>query len=120
MRRDNKTGVLTRINGHLNPAYFRRYYSKHKSRILRYNRAWRRTHKYSGIGNSDYREILVNLLYQRDGWFCPLCHRIIFPEDASVDHIKQRARGGHHDVLNIRLLHKQCNATRPKWNRRMK
>lgn len=111
--------MKARIDGRANPEYFRAYYAKNKDKILAHNKKWRSTHRYKGIGNAQYRAIVISLLRQRDGDNCEICGLPIESGQESPDHIIQRAQGGMNEAKNIRLVHRACNQTRPKWNRRM-
>ena len=55
-----------------------------------------------------YREALVYILVERDGWMCDICDEECHPEDASIDHILPISFGGQHRVSNFRLIHNKC------------
>jgi 5-methylcytosine-specific restriction endonuclease McrA len=99
------------------------YYIKNRERILAKHRSWdaktRRslTRKRSALTNFDYREAVVLLLLERDGNICQLCSEVVTAADSQIDHIVQRAVGGTNEPSNLRLVHKHCNAHRPKPRR---
>lgn len=46
---------------------------------------------------------------KRDGYQCYLCGLEIVEEDASLDHVVPRSKGGVNALKNIRAAHKACN-----------
>jgi 5-methylcytosine-specific restriction endonuclease McrA len=49
-------------------------------------------------------------VYERDGWTCQLCHKLMTPATASLDHIIPLAVGGEHSYSNVQAAHRRCNA----------
>lgn len=58
-------------------------------------------------------------IYERDGWHCWLCGRVVprelrapHPLSATLDHVVPIARRGPHTRANVRLAHRICNTRR--------
>lgn len=61
-------------------------------------------------------------IYSRDDWMCQLClepvDQVLVTTDPfgdwapSLDHVVPQSKGGSHDVSNLRLAHRWCNAVR--------
>lgn len=97
--------------------YARQYYLENKEKWVRARRA---KGKENDTGRK-YREMVNNLLIQRDGNVCELCGDILDPnqEVLHIDHILPRCDGGTHDAENIRLVHAVCNLTRNKHSEQL-
>jgi RNA-directed DNA polymerase len=55
------------------------------------------------------RNIIVQR-YDRQGGICPLCNEpIISLDEANLDHILPKSRGGSNDRENLQLVHRKCN-----------
>lgn len=59
------------------------------------------------------------LVRDRDGDACHLCGEHVHegfeqgdPEQATLDHLTERAAGGSSDIANMRLAHRSCNEQR--------
>ncbi|MEK9899141.1 MAG: HNH endonuclease [Rhodospirillaceae bacterium] len=59
------------------------------------------------------------LVRARDGDVCHLCGELVHegfeqgdPEQATLDHLTERAAGGDSDIANMRLAHRSCNEQR--------
>lgn len=91
--------------------YARKYYLAHKDR---WSQSCRKS-KENDTGRK-YREMVNNLLIQRDGNLCQLCGEVLEPEKEvlHIDHIIPRCMGGTHEAHNLRLVHAPCNLTRGK------
>jgi len=61
---------------------------------------------------TEYREIAIGFLRQRDGDKCWLCQGIMLEGDESLDHVLTVKAGGTHHPSNIRLAHIWCNKRR--------
>jgi 5-methylcytosine-specific restriction endonuclease McrA len=61
-----------------------------------------------------YREMVINLLIQRDGPNCGICGKPVDFKDATIDHILELYKDGDHNAKNLRLAHKSCNLSRPR------
>lgn len=48
----------------------------------------------------------------RDNWQCVYCHKTLDGTDATVDHIKAKARGGTDDLSNLVACCRSCNASK--------
>ncbi|WP_020469614.1 HNH endonuclease [Zavarzinella formosa] len=46
---------------------------------------------------------------ERDKFVCYLCGQPIQPDDASIDHVIPKSKGGNHSMGNLRAAHKECN-----------
>lgn len=69
-----------------------------------------------GVG---VERIDVQAVYERDGWRCHLCRRVVdrglvypHPQSASIDHLVPLSRGGAHEPANVALAHLSCNRRR--------
>lgn len=93
--------------------YARQYRLKNKHRSVQYKR--NRDIKENDTGRK-YREMVNNLLLQRDGNVCTICMEILEPEKEvlHIDHILPRCMGGTHEATNLRLVHAACNLTRTR------
>ena len=49
---------------------------------------------------------------ERDGWRCHICGDTVARRDMSLDHLVPIARGGTHEMTNVRLAHLSCNVKR--------
>ena len=98
-----------------NPDWYAAYYAENRKKILAANRARRKlTGKKRGLCRDDYREMLVNILLERDGSYCGHCGGLMVFAEISVDHVKPRSKGGTNDAMNLRLLHRVCNQRRTR------
>lgn len=66
-----------------------------------------------------YEPIDVRAIYDRDGWVCGICQKIVdkkhkFPHrmSPSLDHVIPLSLGGPHTPANVRLAHFTCNSKR--------
>lgn len=91
--------------------YARQYYLNNKDKWTTRNRK----NKDNDTGRK-YREMVNNLLIQRDGNLCELCGELLKPEQEvlHIDHILPLCMGGTHEASNLRLVHAPCNLTRNK------
>lgn len=93
---------------------------EHRQRMLRDAHKYyvaRRPHNLGGNGGvptsaRKYREMVVNLLLQRDGNLCALCTKVMTPTEATIDHILSQKKGGTHTAENLQLAHLTCNMKR--------
>lgn len=93
----------------------RKYYLNHVNDRRAYARSRDRSGQVNDTGKK-YREMIRNLLIQRDGNVCQLCKEVMSDlTTAHIDHILPQNMGGSHEADNIRLVHASCNLTRPKW-----
>lgn len=102
--------------------YNKLYYQKNRDKIIAKTRIWGKTRRpgtrtFNMLSNVDYRETVVLFLMERDGTICKLCNTLIEQGSEQIDHIIQRAIGGTNEPSNLRLVHKACNANRPKPRR---
>jgi 5-methylcytosine-specific restriction endonuclease McrA len=100
-----------------NPEWYRTYYKRNREAILAKNKQYRELHaRPRGRERSEYREMLINVLRERDGDICGVCGKVIYTGDEEIDHVRPIAVGGTHAAINIRLLHGECNRRRKrKW-----
>lgn len=68
------------------------------------------------IRNNPTEQIDLSEIYERDGWICQLCNKIVDPNlkypnqmSKSIDHIIPISKGGPHIKSNIQLAHLGCN-----------
>lgn len=73
------------------------------------------THQGERINSREARVVVR----ARDGHLCHLCHTLVSegllqgdPEQATLDHLTERAAGGSSDTANMRLAHRSCNEQR--------
>jgi len=92
-----------------------------KERVKTYTQKYRLTHKEIQRANNQrrgsrngYREIIINLLKERDGIICKLCDKELIFGKEHIDHIMPLCIGGTHAAENVRLLHDKCNLGRDK------
>ena len=58
----------------------------------------------------DWKGIVVDSLYIRDGGVCQLCKKSLSNDDFfEIDHIIQRSEGGNDTLMNLRLVHLGCH-----------
>jgi hypothetical protein len=61
----------------------------------------------------DWKGIVVDSLYIRDGGICQLCKKSLSNDDFfEIDHITQRSEGGKDTLMNLRLVHLSCHKLR--------
>lgn len=48
-------------------------------------------------------------VYARSNGMCALCGKPVDPDDATIDHIIPKSRGGEHVPDNWQLAHRRCN-----------
>lgn len=48
----------------------------------------------------------------RDGWQCQYCQKPLYGDDATVDHIVAKARGGTDDPDNLISCCRSCNSSK--------
>ena len=60
----------------------------------------------------DYFTILErrNVIYERDNWTCGYCGDRVTPENATLDHITPKSKGGTHAKSNLRTACLMCNS----------
>lgn len=49
------------------------------------------------------------IVFERDGWLCGICGKLVGREDASIDHIMPLSKGGLHSYVNVQTSHLRCN-----------
>ena len=49
---------------------------------------------------------------KRDGWSCCWCEVALTPDDATIEHLKPRSKGGTDGTSNLRLACFACNQAR--------
>ena len=98
--------------------YQRQYYLKHYVRIrARQNKTSRKR----GPSAREYKLMLLHVLLDRDGPTCAVCSLALDDvADMSIDHIVPKMLGGSDEAVNIRVIHKRCNSTRPRGHRTWK
>ena len=76
------------------------------------------------VANSQYREIVIAHLAERDGPVCALCgEKLEFNVPShtsrfvSVDHIVSRSKGGLNVFSNVQLAHWGCNSRKSSLGR---
>ena len=61
----------------------------------------------------DWKGIVVDSLYLRDGGICQLCKQSLSNNDYfEIDHIIKRSDGGNDTLMNLRLVHLTCHKAR--------
>ena len=103
--------VPARLNGKMNPDWYRAYYLKNHSKIRQQQNA---RHLPSKMNRADYKRMLLSMLRVRDENLCGICRQVVDQGDEGVDHVLQRCLGGEDSADNIRLTHRCCNSWRPK------
>lgn len=66
--------------------------------------------RYAAVGPGYARD--RELVAERDGWTCAICHGLVTRADWSLDHIVPLSDGGAHALDNVVLAHKRCNSWR--------
>jgi 5-methylcytosine-specific restriction protein A len=56
-------------------------------------------------------------IFDRDGWTCAKCGRLVTEAEAELDHIKPLSRGGTHDDANLATLCIACHRTKTRRER---
>jgi len=65
----------------------------------------------------DWKGIVVDSLYLRDGGICQLCKKSLNNDDLfEIDHIVKRADDGKDTLMNLRLVHLACHKKRHTRN----
>ena len=65
----------------------------------------------------DWKRVVVDTLYLRDGGLCGLCQREIGPDNLfEIDHIQEVKDGGLDVMENLRLVHLMCHKARHQAN----
>lgn len=65
----------------------------------------------------DWKGLVVNTLYMRDGGICQLCNRFIGSDNLfEIDHIQEKENGGLDILDNLRLVHIACHKARHQKN----
>jgi len=80
-------------------AQYREYYRKRRDAGK-----WRWTVK-------EYREMIHNLLMERDGYLCGICRKPLIGE-VHIDHRIPVVKGGTQAANNLRLAHEFCNLSK--------
>lgn len=66
-----------------------------------------------GLEGITYPKALITWLLEEDGYTCGLCGELVKEERGpwgpSIGHVVPLARGGKHEVDNLRLEHLRCN-----------
>lgn len=66
--------------------------------------------KGKGLVAQSHKEAVINYLCDRDGLICQICkQKVVFYEDASIDHLNPVSKGGENRLDNFRLVHLRCN-----------
>lgn len=90
----------------------KKYRDSHKEKRSAWDRRYRQEHPEAVLSGSSYREMVVNLLLERDGDLCGICGGQFDLEHVEIDHIVPRVNGGGHGAPNLRLTHEACNQSR--------
>jgi 5-methylcytosine-specific restriction endonuclease McrA len=61
---------------------------------------------------TEYREVILNLLAERDGWRCWICSADLSVKTGSPDHIISPLEGGTHTLANLKMACRSCNISR--------
>ena len=67
--------------------------------------ATRRARKLSAFVEDIDRQVV----YDRDGGVCGICHEPVLRRGFEVDHIKPLSKGGEHSYANVQAAHMRCN-----------
>jgi 5-methylcytosine-specific restriction endonuclease McrA len=59
-----------------------------------------------------HRRATVNLLFAAQGQQCCICRKVMRREQATIDHVKPKGRGGKDALENFLLAHEACNHAR--------
>jgi len=69
-----KNTVPSRLpDGSANPAYFKEWADRNREQVRTSSRDYYHRTKKRGVNNGDYRQMVINLLIERDGHMCELC-----------------------------------------------
>ena len=109
----------TNTDGSMSKDYYRAYYQKNRKKILANNTKYRKEAIAKGWKNPRgpmfYRQMVVNVLIQRDGYVCGVCHAPLHEEDVvQIDHIVPWNISKDNSAENLQLAHKQCNINKKR------
>lgn len=109
------TGILSRVAGKQNPDYHKAHYELNREDRLAQQKEWRkRTNYKSPLTGSQYREMVISLLRQRDGHCCWICGDFVLEGEDQIDHVMLRSKGGTNNSENLKLAHSWCNMKRER------
>jgi 5-methylcytosine-specific restriction endonuclease McrA len=87
----------------------RRYHVKHRDKRNALKREWKHRNRARHYG-AQVEMFKREEIFVRDKWICCICGLPVAREDATLDHKKPLARGGHHTRENVSTAHMVCNS----------
>ena len=85
--------------------YQQRYRKEHPDRINDLSQVRRARKRSAPVVERIYRQVV----FDRDGGICHICHGATDPLDWHIDHIIPLSRGGEHSYRNVAVSHPRCN-----------
>lgn len=114
---------LNRYQNAYNTVYLQKPHARQllRERIKRYNK--RHPERRADVqlrrvaqkkGSPITEKVMRELIYERDGGICHICHKPVARSEMSIDHLIPLGDKGPHTVRNVALAHKRCNFSRGK------
>lgn len=92
-------------------AYTQRYRKEHPDWTRAVRTKWKVLAR-NRSANAERELVRLDVVYERDGGACHICHCPVARTDATLDHLIPVADGGPHTYQNVALAHRSCNARR--------
>lgn len=71
-----------------------------------------------GHRNYVWNKIKRDRAHTESGGICPYCKMPVKRDEATLEHVKPRCKGGSNDDENLLAVHWSCNATKGGMNKR--